>query len=395
MTDCFSFLLMTIFLLCMVSPARAVETNNSEARLKNRQIIEELNRALESRDAVIFELVRRVEALEKELHNKSAAEVSAAVPPLDVPVPVRTAEIKEGEELDETDKLAESALERSLIEQGSLLLPAGALEIQPSFGYRLATTNSLNIDCLMIEDILCIGDIGSEHLRRESYLLDWTFRLGLPWNMQLDLNVPYSYSVRTIDFADGSAESEDVSGLGDMSLSLSRQLLRGKDWFPDLVGLMRWKSTTGSDPYKDNDGLATGSGFHDLQFSLSGIKVSDPVVFFGSLSYSKSLAADKAGIGRVEPGQSLGTQLGLSFALNLETSLSIGWSQSWVENTRVDGATIGGSFERPGSLRLGATYIPTAGRSIDFGLNIGVTDDAPDVEISLAFPWRLPKRISF
>jgi hypothetical protein len=141
--------------------------------------------------------------------------------------------------------------------------------------------------------------------------------------------------------------------------------------------------------------MATGTGFNDLQLSLTAVKVRDPVVLFSNFNYTFRLPHTKPDIGKVDLGDIFGLQLGLAVALNLETSLSFGWNQRWVQDARVDGSKVRGVFERPGSLRIGGTYVPAAGRSIDFGVSVGITEDAPDVEARLAFPLRLPYRIPF
>jgi hypothetical protein len=88
--------------------------------------------------------------------------------------------------------------------------------------YALASADVITIDCLLIEDILCIGDIGSQRIRRDSFFSDWTFRLGLPWDLQLDARVPFGYETRRVVFADGSTDKADVFDVGDVELSLSR-----------------------------------------------------------------------------------------------------------------------------------------------------------------------------
>ena len=365
----------------------------------NARMIEELNAALESRDRVILDLLARVRALEVAIAAPPATDAAPAARE-DKPVEISADWIDPPEtlgaddELDDVDKLAQVALERTLIEAGGLLLPSGVIEIQPGISYSLASIDAIDIDCLLIAEILCIGDINSQRIRRERYVNDWTFRLGLPWNMQLDARVPVEYQSRDIVLGDGNRSSANSTGLGDIELALSAQLLAGRGWKPDLIGEVRWKSTTGNDPFDiDEDEVATGTGFHDIRVSLTAVKVRDPVVLFGNVNYTFSLSDDKSEVGKVDPGDSFGLQLGVAVALSMETSLNFGWSQSWAQNTRVNGDSIGGSFQRPSALRVGATYVPAVGRSIDFGIAAGLSDDSPDVEARLSFPLRLKKRL--
>jgi hypothetical protein len=358
-----------------------------------QRLVEQMNAALEKRDAVILELVGRVRTLEDALLAREEPVVSVrpgSRPELD------TATLRAEEELDEADRLAQSALERTLIDAGGLLLPAGVIEIEPSFTYGLSAIDTIDIDCLLIADILCIGDINSKRFRRESYLANLTLRLGLPWDMQFEVRAPFGHDTTTAVFGDGSGERADTTELGDIEVALSRQLVRERGWRPDLLAEIRWKGQSGNDPFDVQQGsLATGTGFDDLKLGFTLVKVRDPVVLFSNVSYTHTSADDKPEIGELQPGSTVAAQLGLAVALNLETSINFGWTQSWTRRTRLDGEKILGSSRRPGSLNIGGTYVPTAGSSINFDVSFGLTDDAPDVMARFSYPLRLQQRILF
>jgi hypothetical protein len=123
-------------------------------------------------------------------------------------------------------------------------------------------------------------------------------------------------------------------------------------------------------------------------------------VFFGGLSYASNLSATKAlfgldpvnpdtpTIGRVNPGNSVGFQLGLALGLNPDASVSVGWSQRFNARTTLDGTALPGTSLTEATLRLGASYIYAASRAVDVGLGIGLTRDAPDFNFSVSFPFR-------
>jgi hypothetical protein len=364
------------------SVAWAEEATGPMSVLDAQQLVEQLNAALEERDAMILELAARVRALE---HRLNSGAVPA--PSFDKRPELDIAMLSAEEELDEADRLAQTALERTLIQSGGLLLPAGRIEIEPSFAYRMFATDTIDIDCLLIADILCIGDINSKQSRYESYSTDLSLRLGLPWDLQFDARVPFGHVTSTAVFGDGSSERASTTELGDIEIALSRQLMREKGWRPDLLAELRWKGRSGGDPFDQQEGsVATGTGFDDLKLGFTMVKVRDPLVLFGNVNYTYSLADDKPEIGEVRPGDTISAQLGLALALNLETSMHFGWTQGWTENTRVNGEEIPGTSRRPGSLNIGATYVPAAGRSITFDVGFGLTDDAPDVTAQFSFP---------
>jgi len=358
-----------------------------------QRLVEQLNAALEERDAVILELVSRVEALEDAL--QAGEEPVASVRPAARPE-LDTATLSAKEELDEADRLAQSALERTLIDAGGLLLPAGVVEFEPSFTYGLSATDTIDIDCLLIADILCIGDINSKQYRRESYLANLTMRLGLPWDMQFEVRAPYGYAKTTAVFGDGSGEQSHTTEFGDFEIALSHQLLHERGWKPDLLAELRWKGQSGSDPFSVQEGsLTTGTGFDDLRLGFTLVKVRDPVVLFSNVSYTYTFPDDKPEIGELEPGSTVGLQLGLAVALNLETSINFGWAQSWIDSTQLNGEDVLGSSRRPGSFNIGVTYVPSAGRSLNFDVGFGLTDDAPDVMARFSYPLRLQRRFLF
>ena len=375
--------LVCIVLLLAWQPGWAQQAPAADTDMQ--QLVEQLNAALEERDAVILELLARVEALE--------AAVQAGATPVDsgtTRAELEAATLSAEDELDDVDRLAQSALERALIDTGGLLLPEWTWELEPSLVYSMTSAETVDIDCLLIADILCIGDINSRLYRRESYVADLRFRLGLPWDMQFDVRAPFGHDATSAVFGNGTSERADVTELGDIEIGFSRQLMKEKGWRPDLLAELRWKDRSGGDPFDQDEGsVATGTGFDDLRLGFTLVKVRDPIVLFSNLSYTRTFSDGKPEIGRVKPGDTVGAQLGLATALNLETSMNFGWNQSWTSSTRIDGEKIPGTSRRPGTLNIGATYVPTLGRSINFDVGFGLTDDAPDVTARFSFPMRL------
>ena len=149
-------------------------------------------------------------------------------------------------------------------------------------------------------------------------------------------------------------------GLGDVELGLRYQFKRRKPNSPFLVGNLRIKSTTGSDPFeiasmsslsgqpRFSTELPTGSGFWSVNPSLTFIYPSDPVVFFGSIGYLWTLEDDKGtsldtngnvlGFGRVNPGDAYRMSFGLGLGLNESSSLSISYALDQFTRTQIETA---------------------------------------------------------
>jgi hypothetical protein len=368
--------------LLAAGPARAAESGVAPAAApreagsggKSDAATDPVNQA-------ISDLLRRVEQLEETIRSlrnetlKISPPSQAAQP---APPPVD----------DREERVAQSALERTLIERSGLLLPPWALELEPSLTYAHASADNISIDGVSIESVLVIGEIISDKVRRNILIPALTFRLGLPRDFQGELRVPLRYeSDRTVR-GDRSETNKEAFGLGDIEVALSHQLVREKGWLPDLLGSLRWKTDSGHSPFRlDSNELALGTGYHALQVMLTALKVKEPAAFFGSLLYTANLPVSKAE-GRLDPGDVYGFNLGLALALNLDTSLHFIWEQRFADRTKLNGVKLPGSALYPGSLRIGTTYTFTPTVSLDASLVMGLTRDAPDAQGIVAIPIR-------
>jgi Putative MetA-pathway of phenol degradation len=247
-----------------------------------------------------------------------------------------------------------------------------------------------------------VGDITSERVRGDYLLPSMTARLGLPHKFQGEFIVPYGYEqIRTVDATNVQTSSSSF-GLGDIAAGLSRQITTEHGKFPDMLANVRFKSTTGKDPYNlQSSQLALGTGFNAIQGNLTVAKSSDPVVFFGNLSYTANLsgthtvsandpnnpAATMAG--HFNPGDAIGFQLGSILALNPEVSMTVGWDQRFTRSTTLNGVDIPASYLVEGSLRLGTSYVYAPGRTVDLSFGVGLTPDTPNLQFSVGVPFRL------
>jgi hypothetical protein len=303
---------------------------------------------------------------------------------------------------DETERRATEALDQALVVRGGLLLPPGTLEIDNTTSYFSASSDHVTIDGFALLPILVVGDITSERVREDFLLPTFTARLGLPKRLQMDFTVPYGYALnRTVD-ALGNQTSASQFGIGDIQAGISRQLTFERGRMPDLLANLRFKSVTGANSYSlASSQTSLGSGFYAFQGNLTVAKSSDPVVFFGNLSYTENLAArhtipstdptNPTGteIGHFRPGSSYGFQLGSILALNTETSMTLGWDQRFTRATQLNGTTLPGSYLVEGTLRLGTSYLYAPGRTIDLSFGVGLTPDTPNLQFSVGFPFRV------
>ena len=363
--------------------------------------------ALRERDAIIRNLLERVQELEARLNpaNVDVAHSSASLKSTQVAAPSASrvaAVVVNNSAYDEEERRASESLDQALLVRGGLLLPSGLMEVDNTASYFSASSDHLVVNGFALIPVLVVGDITSQRLRRDILIHSMTARLGLPKQFQMDFTVPYGYVLnRTVD-ANNSEMSLGQFGLGDIQAGISRQLAVERGRVPDLLANFRFKSVTGTNSYDlQSAETSLGTGFNSLQGSITAAKSSDPVVFFGNLMYTKSLPAhhnipvsdpnnpgNTMTLGYFRPGDAFGFQLGSVLALNTETSVTLGWDQRFTRKTRLNGNPLPASYLVEGSLRVGTSYTYAPGRMIDLSFGVGLTPDTPNLQFSVGFPFR-------
>ncbi len=340
---------------------------------------------------MIEELSDRLERLENRVERIEP--IDSEEPGENAVVPEQMEIQRAGERLEKSDdsykdRLIEQAFERTLIERGGLLLPWRSFSIEPSMTYIHSSSENIVIDGFTVVSVLIIGDIVSEKVDRDLALFNLVTRIGLPWDSQFELRVPYGMQRYRSFSADGEEVDVTDANFGDVEVVLSHQLYRSHGEWPDLLASAGWKFDSGRSPFhaKGNQ-IFVGTGYHSLNLSVTGVKVIDPVVYFGGGSYTYNLPTHER-IGTFKPGYSLGFNLGMAIALNLNTALSLSYDQRFTMKSSLDNDEIPGSYITTGVFSVGSTYSVTDTLTVDFSLGIGVTSDSPDVLFRISLPWR-------
>ena len=356
---------------------------------------------LAKRDRLIAELQLRYEELENRLNRFEAnaggqqtpeetgkSTEGASVETLPKNVSPESAEHLSSDNRAEQDRLIRSAFENTLVDRGGLLLPAGSFDFETSLTYIHSSSENIVIDGFTLFPILVVGDIVSERLTRDLNVLNFVFRAGLPWDSQVEVRVPYGHQSLRSASADGTELEFSDDGMGDIELTRAHQLYRGGGKWPYLVANLRLKSRTGNSPFSAAEGdIFVGSGYQSTNLSLNTVKVIDPVVYFAGLGYTPNSSTTEE-IGKFEPGDSWGFNLGMAIALNLNNSLSFAYDQQFTQKSSLNGAPIPGSYASTGVFSIGSSFLITDHLTIDFSLGVGVTEDAPDLLFSTSFPLR-------
>jgi hypothetical protein len=402
-----SFLIVLVFAGAM--EAQTVPATGAAQPQAADPIDLKLQQALRERDAIIRNLLERVNELEWRVNGgfTSAAKIDER-PAITGSANSRvinslasTNTVVSTATYDATERQATEALDQALIVRGGLLLPSGTLEIDNTTSYFSASSDHLSVNGFALLPVLVVGDIASQRVREDFLLPSFTARLGLPHKFQMDLLIPYGYeSIRTVD-ATNAQTSATSFGLGDISAGIYKQLTTEHGRVPDMLANVRFKSTTGKDSFSlTSSEVALGTGFNAIQGNWTVAKSSDPVVFFGNLSYTGNLPAnhtvpandptnpDAKTIGHFNPGSAIGFQLGSILALNPEVSMTVGWDQRFTRSTQLNGVDIPASYLVEGTLRLGTSYVYAPGKIVDLSFGVGLTPDTPNLQFSVGVPFR-------
>ncbi|WP_206609475.1 transporter [Thiohalobacter thiocyanaticus] len=235
-----------------------------------------------------------------------------------------------------------------------------------------------------------------------------TGRYGLTDRLELEAKLPYVYRkdrrVATIPDVDGEAFSRtlDGDGVGDLELALHYQLGWRRPANMYYVGNLRYKTTTGRGPFdvsRNGDGieteLATGSGFHALEPSLTLLYPSDPAVFFANLGYLWHIKDDvdktfgEQTLGEVDPGDAVRLSFGMGYSINPRASFTLGYKHDFIQetDTEINGVKLSTSSLDVGAMLLGYGFQLTDRAAVNLNLELGVTADAPDMVMTLRLPY--------
>ncbi len=308
-----------------------------------------------------------------------------------------------------------------IFNQPGVLTPRGKLVLEPSYQFGYSSADRVALIGYTVIPAILIGLIDARQVKTTTQTGAIALRYGLTNRFELELRVPYVYGhTDTIsrEIFTGSATDKVFTsrghGIGDVEATARYQLNDGGADRPYYVGWLRFKSRTGRDPFdvttdcvqrcvQNATGtglplqLPTGSGFYALQPGVTWLFPSDPVVFFGNLSYLHNfprhhvsrtvLLGGKEPLGTVQVGDIADVSIGMGLALNDKASISIGYDQSFLGITKQNGKTVAGSARSVlGTLLIGGSYRFSDRRSMNFTLGVGVTRDTPDATVTVRVP---------
>jgi hypothetical protein len=273
----------------------------------------------------------------------------------------------------------ERALERALARQSVLVLPRGTYEIEPSLEYSYRGSEALEI-----VSIAGVAQVARQIAKRDRLEARLSLRAGLPGAAHIEARIPY-VMVRDDRATTGvPASTTTIDGWGDVEISVTKELVAERPSRTGWLASLMWKAPSGDFRFGE---ISTGSGFHAWQGGLAFVRRQDPLVFFGTGSYTYIRERAHEGLG-IDPGDSLGAKFGTILAASPQTSIRGAFELTRSERLEVNGAKLAGSDTVVASLQLGLGTLLSRSSLLDIQLSIGVTADAPDFAVTAAVPIR-------
>ncbi len=298
------------------------------------------------------------------------------------------------------------------VRQGGVLLPAGRLMIEPEFRYSYTGVNRVAISGYTILPALTLGLIDVTTHNKTSMLGTVAFRYGFNHRIELDAAASFvsgwsSFSLSAKNTVEDRSSTLNASGygIGDLRFGLRTQLNQGTASLATFVAGVGVRIPTGTSPYEvkrhgveenyiETD-VPTGSGFFSVSPTLSFVYPTEPGVIYGSLHYSWNIPrtintvqpGTNESYGEIDPGDVIGGSFGMGLSLNQKLSLNLNYDHSIVLKTKQKGIVAPDAVPlQIGTLGIGVTSRRNAKISYNFLVAIGVTDDAPDVSLTMRIP---------
>ena len=232
----------------------------------------------------------------------------------------------------------------------------------------------------------------ASHTFTNSFTLDY----GLFDNMTLSGRLPLVAKFDT-------EEELTTYALGDISGTVRYQPF---EYIPGRISQTYFASLklkTGDSPYEIdlNKNLSSGSGYTSISGGVSISKVLDPVVLFGSGSYSYNMpekglnqVRGSSILEEVHPGNSLSFSMGFAYSLSYDVSLSASFQGSYNDQTRfvlytpstdsTQTSVAGSQMSGIMNFALGVRVSPKTIANVNVGF--GLTELSPDIILGLSLP---------
>ncbi len=295
-----------------------------------------------------------------------------------------------------------------LFDRPGLLTPRGHWLLDSSVQYVNSSSQRVAVAGYSFIPAIVVGAIDVREVTNETGISSASLRYGVSSRSEIELRLPYLWrhdAIRRRPLIEGATADELLqtsgSGVGDAEITWRTQFNSPVETSPAFVGSLRVRAPTGEHvfeiPRDPSTAIAarlpTGSGFWGVEAGLSAIYRTDPAVFFSSVSYLWNISRDHGrDYGRIDPGDIIGLDFGMGCAVSDRLSFTLGYEHNLVLPTEAPGA--GSQTDTRlhlGSLLFGYSLRLNDRSSLQISLGAGITEEAPDVQLSFRLPYPLPR----
>lgn len=310
------------------------------------------------------QLINRLEDMQKKIDRLEAE--SAARKKLQI--------TEEEKEQKEKEVLTAAGREYTLLSKGTL-----ELEYKVAYAYssRDVIQDALNIERTYDHTI--------------THTISGTY--GILDNLSLSTSLPFVYRYNKVD-TDAEMDETDV---GDISITFQWEPVKKQTGGYSIILNAGANLPTGRSPYKiDPDSeLSTGSGTYSYTVGFSLSQPIDPLVVFGSASYTYTQEVSGLNtplsnqiLRRADTGDEISLGIGFGYALSYMVSLSqqvaftyimgsdYGFQKSSAQNASYSSA----------AFIIGAGWRLSTKTTLYTSLELGLTSDRPDFSFSMRVP---------
>lgn len=403
--------------LLAATPAAAAQHQPAETPAQLQAELEQARAQIAAQQRQLQDQDARLRALETRLATIATAPAGTAVAQ-GAPAPQQPIE-QVGERPVDTERPPEVAV---LGDQGSVVTHKGQLTAELGLDYARADRNTTLFRGIEVIESVLVGEFNINESRQDIMTASLAARYGITDKFELGVKVPFVHRADNTVLVpvQGSTNNDAAreittaakgTGIGDIEMTARYQFITGHGGTPFVVGNLQVDAPTGSNPFSvprlpsgEATKAATGSGFWGVSPSLTAILPSDPAVLFGTIGYTHNFGRSvntvipPVTISYVKPGDAISFTGGIGLALNDRTSLNLGYSHSWAFGTRTRTELTNPGPNDPGPtsqlsrslqvgrLLFGVTYRATDRASINWSVEVGATQDAPDVHTALRIP---------
>lgn len=215
-------------------------------------------------------------------------------------------------------------------------------------------------------------------------------------NLTISTGIPFVYKYNKV----GTTSEQEATDFGDISLGVTWQPFKAGGSIPTTIFSLGASIPTGTSPYRIDlqNNLATGSGHYAVSGGVSLSKVIDPLVTYGNLSYSYGFPETGLSqywnvndtLTKVEPGGTIGLAFGFGYALSYQASMNLSAQFGYALGSKYtinDTTTYKSGTSLSSSFSVGTGWRFTPVRSLYVSLGIGLSDNDPDVSVSIKLPF--------